>query len=167
MPKYMMKNGLKKHPFDGFRYKVLKNGMKIRENVSFIFEPNKIIDTGDFDLSNWVEARYLIEVKEEEVKEEKSIDNSDEILENISIFSSDNVEFEKSEEDTEEEDTEEEDSEEEDSEDEDEIEEKKYNNDINDDNLKYDKIDDGFRCIICGKILKSEKRMNTHIKKKH
>lgn len=169
MPKYIMVNVLKKHSFDGFKNKVLDNGIKVRENVSFIFEPNKIVDTGDFDLSSWVKLKYLTEIKEEEKKD--IIDEDNEKEENIMIVSSKNVGPEKLEDKIDNEvdiNNKECEVENEIEDEEDDVDDKiGKDNNSNEDDIKYEKIEDGFRCIICGKILKSEKRMSTHIRKKH
>jgi hypothetical protein len=170
MPKYKMKNGLKKQPFDGFRDKVLDNGIKVREYVSFVFEPNKVVDTGDFDLINWVRARYLIEIKDES-------DNKEEHGEKTEDFDSEKLDDEEfgelnkelvidNKENNIDEDEEDEDEDDGDDGEEDEGEDEEES-DIKKNDIKYETIGDGFRCIICGKILKSEKRMSTHIRKKH
>jgi hypothetical protein len=176
MPKYVMKNGLKKQPFDGFRDKVLDNGIKVREYVSFVFEPNKVIETGDFDLSNWVKAKYLVEIKDESDNKKSIIEEYGEKTED---FDSEKLDDEKlgelnkevvidnKENNIDGEDEEKDDEEDEDGKDEEEDEDEEES-DIKKNDIKYETMGDGFfRCIICGKILKSEKRMSTHIRKKH
>lgn len=170
MPKYVMRNGLKRQPFCGSKtIKFLDNGVRIGGVRDFIFEPNKVVDTGAFDLSSWVKLKYLIEIKEEEKKD--IIDEDNEKEEKILIVSSKNVGSEKleykidNEADINNKKCEEEDEIEDEEDDADDKIEK--DNDSNEDDIKYEKIEDGFRCIICGKILKSEKRMSAHIRKKH
>lgn len=165
MPKYMMINGLKKHPFDGFRNKVLENGIKVRENISFIFEPNKVVDTGDFDLSSWVEAKYLVEVKEEK----NIIDEHDEKKEDIDLEKLEDEKLDESDEEVVSKETLEViiDNKEEYIDEDDEDEEENDDSDIEKNDIKYEMVEDGFKCTICGKVLKSEKRMSTHIRKKH
>lgn len=174
MPKYIMRNGLKIQSFCGSKIiKTLDNGVKIGGVRDFVFEPNKVVDTGDFDLSSWVKLKYLIEIKEEEKK--NIIDEDNEKEENILVVSSKNIGSENLEDkidnevdinnkECEVENEVENEIEDEEDDTDDKIEK---DNDSNEDDIKYEKIEDGFRCIICGKILKSEKRMSTHIRKKH
>lgn len=167
-----MRNELKRQSFCGSKViNVLNNGVKIWGVRDFIFEPNKVVDTEDFDLSSWVKLRYLIEIKDE-VKDESIIDEYGEKIEDIDLK---NVEDEKEDEfneqviskeidevviDNKEEDTYED-------ENEDENEEEEDDSDIEKNDIKYEMVEDGFKCTICGKVLKSEKRMSTHIRKKH
>ena len=167
MPKYKMKNGQKRQQFCGGITRIMNNGSKASGVRDFVFEPGEIVDTGDFNLNSWVRDGYLIEVKDE-VKDEdldEDLDKKLDIIENIPLESDliDNFSIVDS-------NIEENDKIDGDDEDNcDKEDNKEFNNsdDINNEVGDYVSVEGGFRCLSCGKFLKSEKRMITHVDRKH
>jgi hypothetical protein len=171
MPKYKMKNGQKRQQFCGGITRIINNGSKASGIRDFVFEPGEIVDTGDFNLNCWVRDGYLIEVKDEvkdEIKDEcldEDLDKKLDIIENISLESDSIDNFSIVDSNIEENDKI-------DGDDEDNCDKednKEFNNsdDINNEVGDYVSVKGGFRCLSCGKFLKSEKRMITHVDRKH
>jgi hypothetical protein len=163
MPKYKMRENKKRQPFCGSMPIIINNGATITAIKDFVFEPGEIVDTGDFNLNSWVRDGYLIEVKDE-VKDE-DLDKKLDIIENISLESDSIDNFSIVDSNIEENDKI-------DGDDEDNCDKednKEFNNsdDINNEVGDYVSVEGGFRCLSCGKFLKSEKRMITHVDKKH
>jgi hypothetical protein len=163
MPKYKMRENKKRQPFCGSMPIIINNGATITAIKDFVFEPGEIVDTGDFNLNSWVRDGYLIEVKDE-VKDE-DLDKKLDIIENISLESDSIDSFSIVDSNIEENDKI-------DGDDEDNCDKednKEFNNsdDINNEVGDYVSVEGGFRCLSCGKFLKSEKRMITHVDKKH
>jgi hypothetical protein len=167
MPKYKMKNGQKRQQFCGGITRIINNGSKASGIRDFVFEPGEIVDTGDFNLNCWVRDGYLIEV-EDEIKDEcldEDLDKKLDIIENISLESDSIDNFSIVDSNIEENDKI-------DGDDEDNCDKednKEFNNsdDINNEVGDYVSVKGGFRCLSCGKFLKSEKRMITHVDRKH
>ena len=72
MPKYMLTRDQKRQPLSGFRDED-RRGKRIRHKVDVIFEPGKAIDTGDVEMSHWVEAGLLVAIPDvEDVSQKKA-----------------------------------------------------------------------------------------------
>ena len=67
MPKYMLTRDLRRQPLVGHRL-LDRNGVKITENITYVFEPQKIVDTGDVSMQHWVGDGVLVEIKDVVVK---------------------------------------------------------------------------------------------------
>lgn len=67
MPKYMLTRDLRRQPLVGHRL-LDRNGVKITENITYVFEPQKIVDTEDVSMRHWVDDGVLVEIKDVTVK---------------------------------------------------------------------------------------------------
>ena len=63
MPKYMLKNGQKKQPLQGYRNSI-RNGVPVRELFDIVISPGEVVDTDDVLLEDWVEMGIIDAVYE-------------------------------------------------------------------------------------------------------
>lgn len=62
MPKYMLTRGQKRQPLVGHR-EIDRNGTKIIQKITHIFEPQKIVETeDDVTMQHWVDDKILVEI---------------------------------------------------------------------------------------------------------
>lgn len=144
--KYMLLRGNKKQPLVGI-FKENRNGRIFCKKKTFVFEPGKVVDTEEYDLSGWVDMGIAVEVKETQ-SENKEVQVSEDgvvPIVNVDIEESNSIEDENDSN----------------------IDKGKENN-IDEPNEDYVKIDDGsFKCLRCGKTYKGESWINRHIAKRH
>lgn len=168
MPKYMLKRGFKKQPL-GTKIDDISNGVKVKRTKEYVFEPMKIIDTGDVSLQNWIDNGYIVEIVDMNKEVESVISDAQILGSDVTVAMTDemvdtvvigDVEVDDSGYSDSATITDESEMEESiigGSESEEEVVEK-----------KYEETSGGrFRCLECGKTLKSEARMISHVEDKH
>lgn len=130
--KYKLANGQRKMPLVGLLNEN-RNGTNILHKVPFVFKPGCIVDTGEYDLSAWVEIGIAVEVKEEAAIKDTVIETAvEEVVEPEPVVEASEVEEPVTDEPEEE---------------------------VND----YIEKDDGFECLHCGKKYKRESNMIKHV----
>lgn len=168
MPKYMLKRGFKKQPL-GTKIDDVSNGVKVRRTKEYVFETNRIVNTGDVSLQNWVDNGYIVEIVDMNKEVDSVISDAkilgfdvkvamdDDMVDTVVVGDveaddseySDNVVIT----------------------DESEMEESIIGDSTDKEEVvvqKYEETGGGrFRCFECGKTLKSEVRMISHVKDKH
>lgn len=143
MPKYRLSRSQKKQPLKGIR-KEDRNGTLITHNVDVVFEPGKVVDTGDVDMDHWLSLSLLTKI-EEKAEVEVSVGP---VVEAVVVESEPETK--------------------EDVEKVDEPEEPVEDVENGDDSGDYEESKDGgFRCLHCGKELRTENGMVSHIEAKH
>jgi len=186
MPKYMLTRGQKKQPLCTRVDDVTDSGIRVKRKAEWVFEPMKVQDTGDVSMQDWVDTGYLVEVfdrnkeldgmindasilgsdvigaaeldvsSETTVIGDGTLDDAYNVGTEMTVDVSNSVQVEEpgggideasvmwkeADEGT--------------------------GVDVDEDTMKYKKSDDGkFVCLICGKKLKLEVRMISHVESKH
>jgi hypothetical protein len=166
--KYILARGNIKQPLVGL-FMENRVGRIICNKKTFVFEPGKVVDTGNYDLSSWVDMGIAKEVKEPQP--ESSLIDHEKLTDLLVNKSSKNIDEEKTsdgehgEEYSVDTDVEEfnpiEDID-------DSTVDKVPEENVDESNDDYVKMDDGsFKCLYCGKIYKGESWINRHIAKRH